>query len=48
MLKSSLPFQKIQTSMVNKLESYLDLEWEIFWVLFLYEPDNIGKFSNMH
>ena len=48
MLKNSLLFEKNTNFTVKLLENYLDYEYEIFRELFLYEPEHILKFSNLH
>ena len=47
-VKNSLLFEKNINFTVELLENYLHYECEIFRVLFLYEPEHILKFSNLH
>ena len=48
MLKSSLLFQKNAKFTGKQLENSYGSECEIFRVLFLHEPEDIVKFSNLH
>ena len=48
MLKSSLLFKESTNFTGTQLENSKERECEIFRVVFLNEPEDIPKFSNLH
>ena len=48
MLKISVLFKKKTNFTGEELSNSYDQECEVFKVLFLYELEHIGRFSNLH